>query len=438
MSSTSEFLDLPAHPFVNTPLGETDPAKMLSALAALSTIPVSSDSTQIQLYLSLICQLVGVRTAFVSHITADTLYVINVANQNGCVVNPGDSSPLDQTFCQYVQANGTPIIIADAAEDVRVAKLSARVESSIGAYLGVPLMLSNGTLYGTLCALDPLPRPFTQEQIDIVRIIGYYVANCIKQLDMHRKLEILEPSLQDRQAALDAQTSCLRTVVHDLRSPIMGVAGYAELLTNGAFGLLSPQQIRILDQVRGATQFMNRLVNDLYAAAEAESHTITFLPQLVDPHRLAREVADMYQEQARTKSIDLLVASSDLPASMISDPDRLCQILSNLLSNALRYTEQGMIRLEVVADESTVEFRVKDTGSGMSEDTLEHIWQQYTRLSAKGHGLGLGLYVVRQLAEAMGGTVGVRSTPGVGSVFWVRLPKEWPQHGRQCLVHQVA
>lgn len=411
--------------------GETSAATMLAALAAISTNPFPSASAAINEYLDLVARLVGVRSVFVSQLTSSMMLVLDSYDDQGCAIPADGAVPLEETFCQHVRATGEAVVIADAAHDVRVADVSTRQQFSIGSYLGVPLLLSNGTLFGTLCALDPQPCQFSQNDVAMVRIVANQLAALIEREGLHHTLdqttELADQRLDTTRGMLDQQTELLRVVAHDIRTPLTTITGYTSMLKSGLYGVFDDEQIEVLDRIDSAARFINRLANDLVDSAAAETQKLALIIEAFDPQQIVDQVVGCCMLDATSKGLTLCQRTSALPPTVAGDPDRLQQVLFNLLSNALRYTQEGSVTVHVSGGPDMIEFRIEDTGPGISAEQQERIWQRYTRVSSHGPGLGLGLYVVRQLVSAMGGTVGVESEPGAGCCFWVRLPLRGPR-----------
>src|SRR5262245_14810629 len=153
------------------PVGESDAGAMLAALADISTANSSSPAELTIAYLAMAQQALGVRGAFITQFGEGTIS-IGASSGTGRKLPSGQVFPLEASFCQYVQANNSALVIADALSDPRVSDIAMRRELDIRAYLGVPIHSSDGSLYGTVCAVDPLPRTFSQTQIDLLRIIA--------------------------------------------------------------------------------------------------------------------------------------------------------------------------------------------------------------------------------------------------------------------------
>ncbi len=404
---------------------EDDPTTLLTRLAVLNTTTFPTLAEAVEAYLAFVMDVIGVRSAFVANLDADFMHVLDARDDDGCGIPADGVVPIEDTFCQYVRATGEPVVVTDAAQDARVMHVPTRTTFHIGSYLGVPLILSNGAIYGTLCALDPQPRQFSQLQIALVRIIGRHLGALIEREQLGRADRAVERDLGVALGALDARSTLLTIVAHDIRNPISHIMGFTEILQEGGRGPLLPEQHDGLDRIHSSARFINRLINDLLDAATAETGRLTILSGAFDPCVLGQSVLESCQTQA-ARGITLHVHSAATLPTMIGDADRLRQILLNFMGNALRYTTAGTITLRITAQDDGVQFTVEDTGSGISHTAQASIWQLHTRQSHDGHGLCLGLYIVQCLAQVMRGTVGMTSTPGVGSSFWVRLPLHGP------------
>ena len=241
--------------------------------------------------------------------------------------------------------------------------------------------------------------------------------------DANKKLA--ETSEQLKRAA-EAKSMFLSTMSHEIRTPMNGVLGMAELLASSK---LNAEQQRNLGIIQSSGKLLVNVINDIldYSKIEAgkmELENIDFAPD-----RLLQDCATTFGRIAQDKSLDFtLLVDPDVPATLQGDPSRITQILTNFLSNAFKFTEQGEIRIgaELLAPQQVWRFSVRDSGSGMSEDQCAAIFNPFTQADAsisRSHGgTGLGLSICKQLVELMGGEIGVESHQGQGSYFWARLP----------------
>jgi signal transduction histidine kinase/CheY-like chemotaxis protein len=256
----------------------------------------------------------------------------------------------------------------------------------------------------------------------------------MRQLDARRRgLEALAASLREArreaEAASRTKSEFLANMSHEIRTPFQGLLGMLSLLRDTE---LAPRQ---LDMLRTATESADHLLvilNDILDMSKLESGTMTLSPDDVDLSRLVRDVEALMRPQAMAKGLALRVeVDPALPAHARADPTRVKQVLFNLTSNAIKFSDAGSVtlraRLEgVPPGERHVEFSVVDTGVGMDESTLARLFQRFTQgdstRSRRHGGAGLGLEISRNLARLMGGDIRVTSTPGAGSTFVFSLP----------------
>jgi two-component system sensor histidine kinase BaeS len=213
-----------------------------------------------------------------------------------------------------------------------------------------------------------------------------------------------------------AERSFLLSVSHELKTPLTAIRGYAEAVEDGA---IDPKEAAATVAVEAAR--LERLVKDLLDLARMNKTDFSVHTSEVDLAEVADDAVRRYQPQADAFDVTLS-AVSDGPAPAIADADRVLQIVSNLVENALRVTPAGG-EVRVVARPG--ELRVEDTGPGLGDDEREHAFERFYLHERYGRerpvGTGLGLAIVKELTEAMGGTVRVESTPGGETVFTVRL-----------------
>jgi signal transduction histidine kinase len=220
------------------------------------------------------------------------------------------------------------------------------------------------------------------------------------------------------------KTEFLSTVSHELRTPLSYIHGYAELLMRRTY---SADEIKEMAQEihRGSTS-MIRLVDDLLDLSRIESGQLALRPRPMDIAVLLSSIAAAFRAQEPDRPIEVIPPRTQFPA-VTADPERIRQVISNLVSNAIRYSPVGTpVTLSAEANGSSVVVRVRDSGPGIAPDERHRVFERFYRGSAAAlsaqRGTGLGLAIVKHLVEAHEGTVGVESEPGRGSTFWFSLP----------------
>jgi signal transduction histidine kinase len=211
----------------------------------------------------------------------------------------------------------------------------------------------------------------------------------------------------------------LMSVSHELRTPLTAIKGHAEALREG---LVEDPEARShsLDVIADAASRLERLVGDVLDLAKLDARRFTLLREEVDMGRLLEQAYDSFGEEARRREIDYRCDAHTRPV-ILSDGDRVLQVISNLLTNAFRWTpDGGTVELALTAENGTVAVSVRDTGPGITAAERERIFRPFW--SRDGGGTGLGLAIARELATALGGQIELDTKPGEGSRFALVLP----------------
>jgi signal transduction histidine kinase/ActR/RegA family two-component response regulator len=241
---------------------------------------------------------------------------------------------------------------------------------------------------------------------------------------LREKEKELEEAKAKAEAASRAKSDFLANISHEIRTPLNGILGMAQVLSGAE---LSPAQKEQVEAILESGKSLMSIVNDVLDLSKIEAGRLEIAPADFDLSHMLRRVQKLWGVRAEEKGIRLIVAAdASLPPQLNFDPVRVRQCVSNLISNAIKFTERGMITLiasvqETHPDGVTVSVRVEDTGIGMDEPTLAKLFQPFMQADAstarRFGGTGLGLSITRKLAKLMGGDVSVESTPHRGSVF---------------------
>ncbi|MFN8445585.1 MAG: histidine kinase N-terminal 7TM domain-containing protein [Caldilineaceae bacterium] len=226
------------------------------------------------------------------------------------------------------------------------------------------------------------------------------------------------------------KTQLLAKVSHELRTPLSVIFTYSELLSNNAIYQRPDKQIAAARTINSYTRYLSKLVDDLLDSAQLDVGTLLLKSAPFSPAQLIERVYQGNVDDARHKGIQFTHAlDSQLPPMLLGDPDRLFQILNNLVSNAIKFTNQGSVQIDLCCTSATQwMLKVSDSGPGIPAEALNAIFEPFQKLetstAGKNQGYGLGLAIVHQLSQLMGGEVLVESDLGKGTTFKVLLPLE--------------
>ncbi|HWW11897.1 MAG TPA: ATP-binding protein, partial [Brevundimonas sp.] len=311
---------------------------------------------------------------------------------------------------------------------------SPRQAIVISSPYGAAALIIAGSLWGTPEFWQFLAViPFTAAGLFVLVTMTMLREERIRAFQEHQAhlIEELESARDKANAANDAKSNFLGVISHELRTPMNGVLGAAQLL---AATRLEPTQREYLSIIRNSGDNLLSLLNDILDMTKIEAGKMTFEVVDVNVEDLDKRVTGPFQAQAEAKGLDFVaLREGEVPAVVRGDPLRVCQVIHNLLSNAVKFTDAGQITYTVRGErlsEQAVrfDFMIRDSGSGIAPEDLERLFQPFTQVDASSTrrfgGTGLGLTISRRMANIMGGDITVESTPGEGSTFTFSVEAE--------------
>ncbi len=230
-------------------------------------------------------------------------------------------------------------------------------------------------------------------------------------------------------AASRYKTELTARVSHELRTPLGAILGFAEMLRKGIYGTTTERQREKLDSIIDTTTHLSEMINAWLDQARLESGKLELTYEMFDIRRFMKEIENVSRVLAERKNLSLyFIVSPQIPVQFYADKMRLNQILINLIGNAIKYTERGNVKVTVLHVDDSMSFQVQDTGIGIASSELATIFDSFVQVDGtrtrKHEGFGLGLSIVKQLVDLMGGEIQVHSELNKGSTFTVQLPME--------------
>ena len=246
--------------------------------------------------------------------------------------------------------------------------------------------------------------------------------------DLERIAASLQLKARELEQASQYKSDFLANMSHELRTPLNSLLILSKLLADNADGNLSDEQIRFASTIQSSGNDLLVLINDILDLSKIEAGHVEMQPVTVYPERMASDLQKVFQPVADERGLALAITvSPDCPRTIETDRMRLEQVLKNLLSNALKFTERGSVSLTISpADDDRLELAVTDTGIGIAKEQRDSIFEAFRQadgtISRKFGGTGLGLSISRELARLLGGAIRVESKPGEGSRFVLSIP----------------
>lgn len=382
-----------------------------------SDIVAVRDNVSVSSMLDTVCLATGLRFAAVARVSEHRWITCSVVDYLAFGLRPGDELVVESTLCHEVRSHTTEIIISDVLRDGAYRDHHTPKTYGFRSYLSIPIFRTDGSFFGTLCALDPEPKQLDDDRIlKMVRLFAQMIGD---SLQVNDSLCEVQAELAQERHLTEVQEQFLAILAHDLRNPVTAIRSGLRMLARTA----TPETRTTIDLMDATARRMGDLVNNLMEHAR---------------NRLGDGITlDRVKNADLAKALDLIVAEFravapdhdiqadfEISRSVDCDHARIAQLLSNLLGNAITHGAQNRpISVHANVTDSTFNLEVANEGKAIPADALSSLFAPFNKGGDRpnGEGLGLGLYIAAEIAKAHGGTMSVVSD-SVRTVFKFEMP----------------
>lgn len=385
--------------------------KDVAAVSSIGAVPVMLD---------VICRQTGMRFAAVARVTEQHWVACSVRDDIHFGLKPGDELKVETTICHEIRASSQAVVIDHVAEDAAFCHHATPLMYGFQSYISVPILRPDGTFFGTLCALDPEPA-----RVDTPEIVGMFklFAELIGfHMDANDRLTCTRAALLDQRETASLRDQFIAVLGHDLRNPIGAIDMATTVLRTTP---LTGRASSMVAMIERSTRRMAGLVANVLDFARGRLGG--GLPMTLGPQRgLEIDLRHVVAELQSTYPDRFIESHIDLPETINCDAARISQLLSNLLGNALVHgAEDQPVAVSACCRDGFFQLSVTNGGAPIPEPERVRLFRPFTRSAGPGpaaqDGLGLGLYIVSEIARAHEGTVTVQSDVE-STVFTFRMP----------------
>ena len=369
--------------------------------------------------LQMICDETGMGFAAVARVTDATWTACAVRDTVEFGLQPGGQLDLHTTLCFESRAARTAIVIDQFSQDATYCRHHTPAIYGLESYISVPIILPSGEYFGNLCAIDARPAKVSEPRI--VRMFEVFATLIGMQLDSEKRQWSTEALLSNERETATLREQFIAVLGHDLRNPLAAVGATAELLSRRT---QDPEIANIGKRLKTTASRMARLIDDVMDFARGRLGSgITVSVQPVDD--LGQHLRAVVEELCEANPSREVLCNLAIAAPVRCDLARMQQLLSNLLGNAISHgAADAPIVIEGSIDAGHLVLSVSNGGDLIAPETLSRVFEPYWRpaSSAPGGGLGLGLYICKQIVNAHAGALEVQSTMEFGTRFTARIP----------------
>jgi signal transduction histidine kinase len=374
--------------------------------------------TAVPTILDVVCATTGMGFAAVARVTEDRWIACTVRDTIAFGLEPGGELEIETTICNEIREHREPVIIENVAEDETYCRHHTPATYGFQSYISMPILLPDGTFFGTLCAIDPAPRPLrTPVVLGMFKLFAELIAF---HLNAHDRLTRSEAQLAVEIEASELREQFIAVLGHDLRNPLASIGSGVSILQREA---QSEKSRRVLGMMQQSVARMGGLIGNLMDFARGRLGGGLTLDSDGDGDLVAilQQVTSELQTTFPDRRISLELAMTE---TVRCDSGRIAQLFSNLIANALSHGAPDQpIRARAATVGEEFVLSVANSGAPIPEEAQKRLFQPFFRAEIRPsqQGLGLGLFIVSEIARAHGGTIDVTST-AEETRFTLRMP----------------
>jgi signal transduction histidine kinase len=369
--------------------------------------------------LRVVSRTTGLRFTAVARVTEDTWMACAVHDEINFGLQPGGELVLESTICNDIRQNPHSVIFGQASTHPIYSLHHTPKLYGFESYISVPIFRKNGEMFGTLCALDPMPAKL--DDPSIVESFELYAELIAAHIETEEALESTQSELIEATETAKLREQFMAVVGHDLRSPLGAATLAMEVLRDR---LDDPHEQRFATMIQQSHKRMEELITNILDFARGRLGG--GIPvSIALAKTLQADLASVVDEVRHTHPEQVIESQFDLQADIHCDSARICQLLSNLLSNAAHHGSANVpIRVNATAFHGTLELSVANGGDPIPDEKMERLFHPFSHDLKDGprEGLGLGLYIAAEVARAHRGTLSVASNHVDGTRFTLRMP----------------
>jgi signal transduction histidine kinase len=367
--------------------------------------------------LDVVCRTTGMRFAAVARVTQDRWVACSVLDEISFGLKPGGELKIESTICNEIRQSRQAVVIDHVAEDADWCNHGTPAMYGFQSYISMPIILADGSFFGTLCAIDP--RPARLNRPEIIGMFRLFADLIAKHLDAERKLAVTQSALVEERTDSGLREQFIAVLAHDLRSPMRAISCLSELLMEAPLDERASTMARLM---RDSASRMVALIDSLLDLARGRLGGGLGLSRDAKAP-LGPVLWEVIAEQTAAHPDRIVETEFALIEPVNCDRGRLAQLFSNLLGNAFSYGSLDRpIQVRAKTGEGSFELSVANAGKPIPPDTIPRLFQPFYRSSLQNReGLGLGLYIAHEIATAHAGTLSVTSTEAE-TRFTFRMP----------------